>query len=175
MPARHASVPAGDGAVSGPQQRILNALAALEHIGVRAPVKTQVALFAEASPKSSTFANNLGALRTHGYIDYPAGGRVQLTDHGRSIADAGAAPQTIDELHRYVAGLVGPAKWRLLEQLILYYDAPMTKQQLAEAAGVSVSSSSFANNLGALRSLGLIDYPAPGEIVALPVLFMEPA
>ena len=27
--------------------------------------------------------------------------------------------------------------------------------------------------LGSLRSLGLIDYPSPGQVVALPVLFLE--
>jgi hypothetical protein len=31
----------------------------------------------------------------------------------------------------------------------------------------------LANNLGRLRSLGLIDYPRPGQVVALPVLFLE--
>lgn len=47
------------------------------------------------------------------------------------------------------------------------------RDTLAEMAGTSPTSSSFANNLGALRSLGLIDYPTRGEVVALPVLFME--
>jgi hypothetical protein len=160
--------------VSAPQQRILNALAALEQIGVAAPDKTQLALFAEASPKSSSYSNNLGHLNNQlGLIRYPQPGRVQLTDDGRKLANPGGAPQTVDELHRYVAGLVGPAKWRLLEQLILAYDAPLTKADLAERAGASATSSSFSNNLGSLRSLGLIDYPSPGEIVALPVLFME--
>jgi hypothetical protein len=160
--------------VSAPQQRILNALAALEQIGVAAPDKTQLALFAEASPKSSSYSNNLGHLNNQlGLIRYPQPGRVQLTDDGRQAADPGAAPHSVDELHRYVAGLVGGSKWRLLEQLIVAYDAPLTKAELAERAGASATSSSFSNNLGSLRSLGLIDYPAPGEIVALPVLFME--
>lgn len=172
---RPATTAVADG-VSAPQQRILNALAALEQIGVGAPDKTQLALFAEASPKSSSYSNNLGHLNNQlGLIRYPQPGRVQLTDDGRQIADAGAAPQTVDELHRYVAGLVGGAKWKLLEQLIIAYDAPLTKHELAERAGASVTSSSFSNNLGSLRSLGLIDYPAPGEIAALPVLFMEGA
>lgn len=29
------------------------------------------------------------------------------------------------------------------------------------------------NNLGSLRSLGLIDYPSPGAAAALPVLFLD--
>jgi hypothetical protein len=33
----------------------------------------------------------------------------------------------------------------------------------------------FGNTLGRLRSLRLIDYCTPGEVVALPVLFLEGA
>lgn len=36
-----------------------------------------------------------------------------------------------------------------------------------------MASSGYTNNLGALRSLGLVDYPRPGRVVALPVLFLE--
>jgi hypothetical protein len=36
---------------------------------------------------------------------------------------------------------------------------------------VPVTSGGFKNNLGALRTLELIDYPAAGQVVALPVLF----
>lgn len=140
---------------------------------MRQPAKVQLALFAEASPKSSSYANNLGALRASGLVDYPVGGRVALTDDGRAIADASAAPTTIDDLHRFVAGLVGAPKWRLLEQLVRAYPGALSKGDLAELAGASVTSSSFANNLGSLRSLGLIEYPGPGLVAALPVLFME--
>ncbi|TAL46045.1 MAG: DUF853 family protein, partial [Salinibacterium sp.] len=101
--------------ISGPQQRILDALAQLEAIGVPAPAKVQLSLFAKASPKSSAYTNNLGSLRTAGLIDYPASGLVALTEDGRAIADGAAAPSTVDELHEYVQRLVGAAKWRLLE------------------------------------------------------------
>jgi uncharacterized protein len=161
--------------ISGPQQRILDALAALETIGLGDAHKTQLALFAQASPKSSSYSNNLGALRTAGYIDYPAGSRVALTPEGRAIADASGAPTSTDELHTFVYGLVGGAKARLLEALIAQYPNDLAKDELAERAGASATSSSFSNNLGSLRSLGLIDYPAPGRVAALPVLFLEGA
>ena len=159
---------------SKPQQRILNALAALEAIGVREANKTQLALFAEASPKSSSYSNNLGFLNNQaGLIYYPRGGYVALTDAGRSIADAGAAPQTTAELHRFVYDLVGGAKARLLEVLIDAYPEALEKNELAERAGASPTSSSFSNNLGSLRSLGLIDYPHKGYVAALPLLFLD--
>jgi AcrR family transcriptional regulator len=51
--------------------------------------------------------------------------------------------------------------------------ALLSMDELAERAGVSVNSSGYTNNLGSLRSLGLIDYPAPGLVAAQPVLFLE--
>jgi uncharacterized protein len=165
---RPASGGRGPGAA---QQRILDALAALEVIGVLAAGKTQLALFAKASPKSSGYANNLGALRTAGLIDYPAPATVALTNEGRAVADASQAPQTTAELHTYVRALVGPAKARLLDQLVAVYPETLSKTELAERAGVSPTSSGYANNLGSLRSTGLIDYPVAGQVVASPALF----
>lgn len=42
-------------------------------------------------------------------------------------------------------------------------------------AGVSATSSSFSNNLSALRSLGLVGYPKQGLIVAESILFLGEA
>ena len=170
-----AARPAGDGPVSGPQQRILDALAQLETIGIALADKTQLALFSQASPKSSSYTNNLGALRTAGLIDYPRPAAVALTSDGRLIANADSAPSTTDELHEFVFGLVGAAKARLLQVLIDVYPNALSKTELAERAGASPTSSSFTNNLGSLRALGLIDYPSQGHVAALPVLFLEDA
>jgi len=49
----------------------------------------------------------------------------------------------------------------LLETLGL---SALYKVQIAAIAGVSPTSGSFANNLGHLRTSGLIDYPAPGQV-----------
>jgi uncharacterized protein len=72
-----------------------------------------------------------------------------------------------------IAGLLPPAKWKLLEQLIGIYPDAIAKDELAERVGVSPTSGGYFNNLGSLRSLGLIDYPSGGQVVAKPVLFLE--
>lgn len=164
-----------DAQPSSSQQRILDALAMLEIIGVHQADRTQLALFAKASPKSSGYTNNLGALRTAGLIDYPQRGLVALTETGRAIADAGTAPATASELQDFVRSLVGPSKARLLDVLVDAYPEALGKEELAERAGVSPNSSGYTNNLGSLRSLGLIEYPSPGWVAALPVLFLEAA
>lgn len=161
-----------NGVVTPARQRILDALASLEAIGVNAPKKIQLALFAGASPKSSGYTNNLGALRSAGYIDYPVGGHVALTDDGRDHADSGSAPASQAEMIAFVQQLVGPARSRILTALLNYHPQALSKGELAVYAGVSASSSGFTNNLGSLRSLGLIDYPTPGNVALTDVLFV---
>jgi hypothetical protein len=57
--------------------------------------------------------------------------------------------------------------------LIKVYPHALTKDDLAERIGVSPTSGGYFNNLGSLRSLGLLDYPRPSEVAARPVLFLE--
>lgn len=162
---------AGDSTVSGPQQKILNTLAVFETLGVAAPEKSQLAVFSGASPTSSSYSNNLGALRSAGLIDYPQPARVGLTEAGRAIAVNEVAFTTLRELHAEWVGRVGAAKGKILDALTGIYPDDISKDQLAAAIGASITSSSYSNNLGALRTLGLIDYPKPGRVVATDVLF----
>lgn len=157
--------------LSPARQRLVEALHSLTNIGVPHPPKTQLALWAGVSPKSSGFTNNLGALRSAGYIDYPSPGHVTLG----ALASTVPAPAPIagtDDLHEKVRGLVSPARWRILAALIDVHPQALSKADLAVAAGVSATSSGFTNNLGALRSMGLLDYPSPGTVAATGVLFL---
>lgn len=160
-------------AVSNPQQRILDRLAWLETVGLAPADKTQLALFVGASPTSGGYANNLGRLRSLGMIDYPQPGTVALTPEGRSVAATPDEPATAREMQQQVQGVVSNPQWSILEQLIELYPTDIAKDELAERIGVSATSGGYANNLGRLRTYGLIDYPQPGRVVALPVLFLE--
>ncbi len=172
-PGRRVAHPPGNGGITPARQRILNALAFLEGIGVGSAEKTQVALLAGASPRSGAFFNNLGGLRTAGLLDYPSAGRLALTEEGRSVASFDGVPSSTAELHQVLQRQLPPAKWRLLEVLITTYPQPLAKPELAERAGASATSGAYFNNLGSLRSLGLIDYPSSGQVIAQPVLFLE--
>lgn len=67
-----------------------------------------------------------------------------------------------------------PARRRILEALIEAYPKPVERSALASAVSTSGTSGSFANNLGGLRTLGLLDYPQPGW-AATPLLFLPEA
>lgn len=176
----HATRPAapvnGNGSSEGitpAKQKILNGLAFLHGIGVAPADKTQLALIVGVSPTSGGYFNNLGGLRSAGLIDYPSGGTVALTGQGEKLASTDGVPSNTDELHEAIRSKLPPAKWKILEALIPIYPDAMTKDTLAERIGVSATSGGYFNNLGSLRSLGLISYPRPSEVAALPVLFLE--
>lgn len=179
-PAAAVPMPTADGDAHGltpARQRLLNSLATLESIGVMQVGKTQLALWAGVSPKSSGYANNLGGMRSAGLISYPGPALVALTDEGRAAADPSRAPALItdEDLHRHVQQLVTPARWRIIEPLLDAYPDAIAKNDLAEHAGVSARSSGYANNLGALKSLGLIDYRHPGTVAAASTMFLHRA
>ena len=160
-------------AVSKSKQRILDALAFLEGIGVHHANKTQLALLADASPTSGGYFNNLGSLRSDGLISYPGPSLATLTPNGRALANVESVPATSEELHQQIARKLPVPKWKILNELIQLYPDPISKEQLAKQIGVSPTSGGYFNNLGSLRSLGLIEYPTPGQAVALPVLFLD--
>lgn len=171
---RSGPITAGDG-MTPAKQRILNGLAFLHGIGVAPADKTQLALIVGVSPTSGGYFNNLGALRSSGLIEYPSGGTVALTEAGMAAASTAGVPSSTAELHDAIRAKLPPAKWRILEELIATYPRSVHKDHLAERIGVSSTSGGYFNNLGSLRSLGLIDYPQPGHVVALPVLFLHDA
>jgi hypothetical protein len=161
-----------DATITRPQQAILDGLAWLEVIGIDQCARNIAGFLAGASPKSSSFANNLGALRTAGLIDYPGQGLVALSDAGRDLANRPAAPPTSEHLHQMIYARLPRPQAAILQALIAAYPESLSRQETADQAGASATSSSFINNLGALRSIGLIDYPAQGHVEALPLLFL---
>ncbi|MEI9971051.1 MAG: DUF87 domain-containing protein [Ignavibacteriota bacterium] len=162
-----------NGSMPRPQQRILDGLAWLESIRLNSGSRNIVAFLAEASPKSSAFMNNLGALRGAGLIDYPASGEVCLTDTGRSQASADDAPLTSEELHVRIYDRLPEPQCRILRALIRHRGSSLSREELAKEAGASPASSAYMNNLGSLRGLGLIGYPSQGQVRAENILFLD--
>jgi len=170
---RLAIVDPGRDELSGPEQRILDALAELEALGVDDPERVQVAFLAGYTNLASKgFANGLGALRTSGRVSYPRDGRLALTEEGRGLANAVDRPRTAYELHERILGLLGGVHGRVLKPLIEAHPKTIERDDLARAAGyTNTASKGFANAIGRLRSLGFIDYPERGHVRAADVLW----
>lgn len=158
--------------ITNPQQKILDALAWLEQVRVTQPKRTAVAFLAGQSPRSSGFSNNIGALRTLGLVSYPNGETLQLTEKGQSTANYPEKPLDSFGLQQAILSKLPRPQARILQILIEAGGQPVDRTQLAQQAGQRVSSSGYSNNLGALRTLGLIEYPNGQTARALEVLWV---
>lgn len=161
------------GSIPGPQQRILDAVRWWESVGIMAPSRVQVAIIANYSPRSTSFTNPLSACHTGAFVEYPSPGTVALTAAGRKQARGTAHNPTTEELHGKLQAILPGPQWRILSAVIGAYPRSLTREEAAERASYSASSTSFTNPLSALHTAGLIDYPQRGRVVALPILFIE--
>jgi hypothetical protein len=159
--------------ITGPMQRVLDAIAWMENVGVYQPNRSVVAFLANYSMLSSSYTNALGSLRTGDLVTYPNSETVAFTEAGRVAANPTVAPGTTQELHNHIfSRLPGPQE-KVLRVLIGHYPHAVAREEIAGRAGYSVNSSSFTNALGALRSMTFIDYPDSTSAIALPILFLE--
>lgn len=159
--------------LTSPEQRILDAIAWLEALGIEAPDQVAVAFLAGYRYGGGAYKNPRGALRTKGLVEYPGGGAIRLTPEGRALANQPEAALTPEELHeRVMARLPGPER-RLLRPLLDAYPRALSNEELAGAAGYAAGAGSYKNPRGRLRSLGLVEYPERGRVRAAPVLFLD--
>jgi hypothetical protein len=168
-----------DVGLTGPQQRVLDALAWLDVVGFPQPTKIQVGFIAGyrvGKKVGGTFGNVLGQLRAEGLIDYPNAGTVALTPEGSTVATVPDIERTTEGLQQAINARLAEPERRVLAGIIAAHPDPIGKQAAGEQAGYTVGSKvggTFGNILGRLRSLGLIDYPAPGLVIATDVLFLQ--
>jgi uncharacterized protein len=157
--------------ITGPQQRILDAIAWLENIGIETPKQVAVAFLAGYTFGGGAFNNPRGALRSAGLVEY-AGDSIRLTDEGRKVAHYPQTPLTAAAMQDQVMSILPGPHQKILRVLLEKYPTPITKDECARLAGYAPSGA-FNNPLGRLRSMGLVDYPQPGYVVAESLLFLE--
>lgn len=160
--------------VTAPQQRILNALAWWAAFGINRPTNEQVGFVAGYAPGSGNFNNIKGQLRSSGLIEYPAGGLVSLTPDGATKAEAPPLEVTTAAFHNQVRAKLSGPQLKLLEPALAAYPQAITTEELAAHAGYAAGSGNFNNLRGQLRTIGLIDYPSPGQVRAAAWLFPTP-
>ena len=121
----------------------------------------QLAILSGYSPRSSGFANALGRLRSIGYV---GGSRDALA---ATVAGVAAIPKPEPmpkgaELRQLWMGKLGKCESALLSTLAI--EECFSRDELAQASGYSPTSSGFANALGRLRSLELVQRGEPIRI-----------
>lgn len=173
-PVRHREAPAlAQGDITASDKKILDALAWWMALGITVPTKIQVALIAGYRPGSGRVGNLLGGLHQRGYISYPRAGEVMLTELGLNAAThPGDLKGTVD-IHDRVMAVLDPSERKMLQPILDAYPEARPKSDIAQYAGYLPGSGRVGNLFGALRSLGLIDYPSPGTVKAESILFAD--
>ncbi len=119
--------------------------------------KNQIALKSEYSIKSSSFHNALSALRTSGFITGAGQDTIRATGEGlAALGDFEPLPSGAELLEYWIRNL-GKCEAAILRYLGAQYPHARAKDETAEGAGYSVTSSSFHNALSRLRTLELIE------------------
>lgn len=155
------------------QQTLLDGLGWYATVGLPNVTRNQLAAFVGQAAEGGSFQNKLGAMRTAGLIEYPGGGLVGLTEAGREFVNWPDSAPTRAELHAAVQRFLQPAQWKLLKLLIEIYPDSITRASLATAASEAATGGAFQNKLGRLRTLGFVEYPQSGHVVATDLLFPE--
>lgn len=166
-PASKASAP-----ITNPQQRILNAIAWLEAVGLSTS-RVLVAFVVGVSPKTAGYGSNVGELRKRGLVTYPRDRYLALTDDGRGVAVVdGDLPRTTETLHRLILDYLSRPLAAIFKIILEAHPRALAREFIAERVGVSPKTAGFGSNIGALKSLELVVYPAAGQVAAASELFL---
>jgi hypothetical protein len=153
--------------ITGPEQRIVDALAWWEHYKVSPPTLPALAFRASYSPKSSGFVKARSLCQSKGLLTSEAGGRTRITDAGRAIAN-----DTAGDLMTQVYEMLATPEERLLRALVAHRSG-LTDDHLAELGGYSPNTSGYVKARGHLCSLGLAVRVRPDWTEPAPFLFAE--
>jgi len=80
---------------------------------------------------------------------------------------------TPEELQDRVRATLGRSMSRILDVLLKAYPKSLRREALAEASDFEPNSGGYNNYIGRMHSMGIVEYPVPGEVVACAVLFLE--
>jgi hypothetical protein len=96
---------------------------------------------------------------------------VLLTEQGRALAPAVETPLTTAQLLERIYGLISTPQGKLLQVLARGYPRTYSREELADAAGVSSLSSGYEKNVSTLSARGLVTYPERGSVRAAEWIF----
>jgi len=153
------SSPPPDG-ITGPQFKLLGALAWWLARGIVEPKRPQLAAIAKWAPSGSNLKDRLSELKKAGLIEYPRDGFVRLTDAGKKVAPAPDMGANMIDGIRDV--LTGPQKTAF--NALLDLGGRADRQALAERIGWEPNGSNLKDRLSELKRLDVVTYPERGSV-----------
>jgi uncharacterized protein len=150
----------GADVLSRSQLKVLEAIAFFNALGFDQPTRAQIGAASGYSPTGGGLGNLLGALRTAGYVEYPAPNCASLTDKGRTAAPS--IDMTIPVRER-LANILSNPQAKIIDALPRD-GSPMSREDLGAATEYSPTGGGLGNLCGSLRTLGFVTYPQAGFV-----------
>ena len=161
--------------LAGRHLKILRALAMFAALGRQVTARAAIALATGYSAGGGAFAKVVGELSTGGWIRYPAPASMALTEKGQAAVGALAIDGT--PTHEGVMAIwrakLKPRHLRILDPLVKAWPDAVPRNELARLAHYEHGGGAYAKVVGELSTLGLLIYPAPGQVRAADELFPE--
>jgi Mn-dependent DtxR family transcriptional regulator len=159
----------GELTMTGGKQKIVDAIANLNALGVEKPTIIQVALFNGVSHTTGTFKQNIRELVGMGLIERDAEG-VELTSQGKAVA---AEPDTdrTDNPIAFWKEKLGSSRAAVLQLIVDAFPKSIERESIAQKLGKSPTTGTFKQDLRDMRSYGLIEFKPDGAVRANDVLF----
>lgn len=135
-------------------RRMLEVLARIQPLQV---TKAQLATLARMKVTGGTFGTYYSLLRRNGFLTEVNGGLLALTDPGRQAVGASLPSTPLDSqaVQDQWRKVLKAGARTMLDALVDAWPDPMTRTELAAAAGLEPSGGTFGTYLGTLRRNGL--------------------
>ena len=138
----------------------------------RKVTRQQIATMVGFSVKGGTFGSYLSNLKRNGWIT-EQNKRISATDRGLEMAgDVEELPTDSDEIINMWAGKFKAGAAKMLKIIAEHYPDSLSREELGEQTGFTVTGGTFGSYLSNLRRNGLI-IVSGNEIKATKELFME--
>ncbi|WP_158811231.1 hypothetical protein [Beijerinckia sp. L45] len=161
------TTPAGD--LSGPLQKVLDALGWWRAAGFKRVPRARACLLAGYSPKASTFGVYISDLVKRGLV-VTGTGTIGLTDTGLRQAELPRHAGWSD-LQASIRSILKPQEARVFDVVRAAAPESVRRDAIAIELGLSQTASTIGVYIGAIIRLGLIEPAGTGAVRAAPWLF----
>lgn len=165
---RPAPAPSAEGDLSAYARGLLETVAQRHPMR---PTRSQIATLSGRKPRSSAFAAAMAELTREGMLSQ-TGSQYEITDAGLTTVGADIGPPlTPDEVIAHWRGVLPAYERSLFDELVNAHPNGLTRQELSDRTGRSITSSAFAAAISTLAKNGVAS-TGSGEVRASDDLFL---
>lgn len=165
------ATPAARSALPPSRLRVIDSIAWWHATGLDPVERHKVAVAAGFSPRASTCGVYLAELVAAGLVEVAGPGVVRLTPNGRAASNLPAKP-TREELRDKAQGLLSGREREAFRVVYEREGKEISRDEVADALGLSRIASTTGVYLAAVAALGLIEPSNPGRVRAAGWLFL---